>query len=133
MNVCIIYGKTKHTKIVNNAIGSHKSWACAHTPQPNSPNIDHSLLPAKHLSTLMYLIQFFCDVARESESNKMDVSNLAIALPRPSSPCSEVSWDPPARASPSRQRREPHPTRTTSLPRLAELLGVATKHLAHNF
>ena len=28
----------------------------------------------------MYLIQFFGDVARESESNKMDVSNLAIVL-----------------------------------------------------
>lgn len=38
------------------------------------------LLPAKHLSTLMYLIQFFGDVAKESESNKMDVSNLAIVL-----------------------------------------------------
>lgn len=38
------------------------------------------LMPTSHLSTLVYLLKFFADVAAHSTSNKMDQSNLAIVL-----------------------------------------------------
>ena len=38
------------------------------------------LLPTNHISTLIYLVKFFEEVASHSATNKMDVSNLAIVL-----------------------------------------------------
>ncbi|XP_069681730.1 uncharacterized protein [Periplaneta americana] len=38
------------------------------------------LLPTAHINTLAYLMQFLQEVASHSESNKMDVTNLAIII-----------------------------------------------------
>lgn len=39
-----------------------------------------NLLPVNHLSTLIYLANFFARVAQFADDNKMDLKNLAIVL-----------------------------------------------------